>query len=51
MRVAEHESPAGKPAGQDRQEKDQGQLSMYSENTSVCTDVPFKNEMNDVPKH
>ena len=51
MRVAEHESPAGNPAGLDRPENDQGQLSMYSENTSMCTDVPFKNEINDVPKH
>ena len=55
MRVAEHESPAGKPAGQDRPEfgpeNEQGQLSMYSENTSMCTDVPFKNEIYDVPKH
>ena len=51
MRVAEHESPAGKPAGPDRPENDQGQLlvSMYSENTSMCTDVPIKNEINDVP--
>jgi hypothetical protein len=45
MRVAEHESPAGKPAGPDRPENDQGQLSMYSENTSMYTDVPFKNEI------
>jgi hypothetical protein len=51
MRVAEHESPAGKPAGPDRPENDHGSLSMYSENTSMYTDVPFKNERNDVPKH
>jgi hypothetical protein len=51
MRVAEHESPAGKPAGPDQPENDHGSLSMYSENTSMYTDVPFKNERNDVPKH
>ncbi len=51
MRVAEHESPAGKPDGQDWPGKDQWQLSMYSENTSMYTDVPFKIERNDVQNH
>ena len=45
MRVAVHESPAGKPAGPDRHENDQGQLSMYSEIISMCKDVPCRNEL------